>query len=125
MWYMRTRQRKRILEIDGESLGSRIRRLRKMCGLTQSELGEQIGVSMRAICSYERDECEPPTHILVPLSEALCCEIGQLMGTENSPEDNVDPLQRRWIRKMREVQALPDRKQRAIMQVLDMALQKG
>ena len=125
MWSMSTRQKRPILRADGESLGQRIRRLRKARGLTQSELGDQLGISMRAVCSYERDECEPPAHILVPLSEVLACDIAELMGTEGKETNGSDPLQRRWVKKMREVQSLPERQQRAIMQVLDMALQKG
>jgi len=47
------------------------------------------------------------------------------MGAQGKEETGSDPLQRRWVKKMREVQSLPERQQRAIMQVLDMAPQKG
>jgi transcriptional regulator with XRE-family HTH domain len=125
MWSMSARPKKPILEVNGESLGQRIRRLRKAKGLTQGELGEVLGASIRAVCSYERDECEPPAHLLLPLAEVLGVDIRQVMGAEVVPSELGPRLERRWVRKLREVQALPERQQRAIMQVLDMTLKSN
>jgi transcriptional regulator with XRE-family HTH domain len=125
MWRMSTRPKRPILEVNGESLGCRIRRLRKAKGLTQGELGEALGVSVRAVCSYERDECAPPANVLLPMAEALGVDIRQVMGAEAVGEEAEPGLERRWVRKLRDIQELPERQQRAIMQVLDMALKSN
>lgn len=54
-----------------EKVGYKISELRKNKGLTQSDLGERLGVSFQAVSKWERGETLPDTAILVPLSEVL------------------------------------------------------
>ena len=54
-----------------EKVGNKIAELRKNKGLTQSDLGEHLGVSFQAVSKWERGETLPDTAILVPLSEVL------------------------------------------------------
>jgi transcriptional regulator with XRE-family HTH domain len=122
MLLMSNRPKRPILKANGESFGERLRRLRKAQGLTQGELGEVLGVSVRAICSYECDECQPPANILVPMAKQLNVGMEELMGITAPTVQKMPALQRRWARKFDRIQGLPERQQRAIMQVLDMAL---
>ncbi len=57
--------------MDIEKVGRLIAELRKNKGLTQSDLGERLGVSFQAVSKWERGETLPDTAILVPLSEVL------------------------------------------------------
>ena len=125
MMLVMTRSRKGPVRAgNGKTLGEQIRGLRKQQGLTQGELGDRIGVSIRSICSYERDECEPPVQTLLKLANALGLTLDELLGGSLvTPKRKKTPNpQRRWIRKIEEIQKLPERKQRAVLQVLDMAL---
>lgn len=114
-------RRRPIKTAEGQTLGQHIRELRKGRGLTQRELGERIGASIRAVCSYERDECEPPIQILIDLAGALQLSLDELVGSKPVPAAVREP-QRRWVRTIEQIQELPERKQRAVLQVLDMAL---
>ncbi len=108
---------------NGESFGQRLRRLRKAQGFSQTELGEIISTSKRAVSSYECDQREPPAHIIPKLATLLDVSSDYLLGLEGeatSPKST--PLRRRWMRRVAELEKLPERKQQALMQVMDMAL---
>ena len=122
MLLMSRTRREPIRTANGNTLGEQIRMLRKGLGMTQGELGSQIGASTRAICSYARDECEPPVQVLVELAGALDTSLDSLLGLKEGGEPKSQRAQRRWLRKIEEIQELPERKQRAVLQVLDMAL---
>ena len=54
-----------------EKVGEQIAALRKAKGLTQSELGERIGVSFQAVSKWERGETLPDVTLLPDLSKIL------------------------------------------------------
>jgi len=108
--------------IDGLTFGQRLARLRQAQDYTQPELGELVGVSSRALCSYERDQREPPAHVLPDMAKHLNVSLDELMGSEDIRSQKQPAISRRWVRKFEQIDQLTDRKQRAIMQVLDMAL---
>lgn len=55
----------------GESLGSKLRRLREKMGLTQKELADQVGISHSLIGQIETDRIQPSIATLNRLAEAL------------------------------------------------------
>lgn len=57
--------------MDMKSVGSQIALLRKNKGLTQSQLGDRLGVSFQAVSKWERGETLPDTAILLDLAEVL------------------------------------------------------
>lgn len=54
-----------------EKVGEQIAVLRKTKGLTQSELGERIGVSFQAVSKWERGETLPDVTLLPDLAKIL------------------------------------------------------
>ena len=124
MWLMRT-ARKVIKSDDGKTFGDRLRLLRKAQGLTQGELGQSVGVSTRAVCSYECNICDPPVSVLIRLSTSLNVSLDEILGRKGTVVQKQDPAPRRWLRKIEQIQRLPEHKQKAIVQVLDMALKSA
>ena len=57
--------------MNTNKVGEQIAHLRKEKGLTQSELGERIGVSFQAVSKWERGETLPDTSILPDLARVL------------------------------------------------------
>lgn len=57
--------------MDIQKVGGQISLLRKAKGITQSELGERIGVSFQAVSKWERGETLPDTAILPDLANIL------------------------------------------------------
>ena len=122
IYYMPKNKQTPIKTKNGDTLGNRLRALRKTKGLTQSELGERVNVSTRALCSYETDQREPPAHLLPILAKNLDVSLDELMGLKTSNKKTQPKLQRRLTQRLEQIERLPQRKQRAILQVLDMAL---
>ncbi len=66
-----------------EKVGKQIAFLRKAKGITQSELGERIGVSFQAVSKWERGETLPDITILPDLAKILETTVDYiLLGSE-------------------------------------------
>ncbi len=69
--------------INNETVGKQIARLRTDKGLTQTELGERVGVSFQAVSKWERGETLPDVSVLPDLADVLETTIDTLLrGTE-------------------------------------------
>lgn len=122
MWDMA----KKVLHMSQQgTFGQRLRRFREGRGLTQSELAQAIGSSQRAICSYEQDRTEPPLSGLSQMASVLGVSLDQLMGRDAATIEESKTASVRWTRKLEEINRLPERKQRTIMQAIDLALKSA
>lgn len=65
-----------------EAVGARIRIRRKMLGVSQAELAEQIGVSFQQVQKYERGTNRASASTLLRIAEALDCPAAALLGAE-------------------------------------------
>lgn len=70
-----------------DSYGERIRVARKKARLTQTELGEKIGVTHGTISKWESNEITPNIVIFAKLPEALGCSVADLLPIELLPMD--------------------------------------
>ena len=70
-------------------LGSRLKEARKRCGLTQSELGNLIGVGKSAICSYEKETRNPTIENIIELICVLGVTADYLLGTDKIIKTDV------------------------------------
>ena len=61
--------------------GIRIKQLRKEAGLTQAELGKQLGVVKQTISSWENNISEPNGDTLIQLSNILNTSPDYLLGS--------------------------------------------
>lgn len=66
------------------TFGEKVKKARKELGLTQTQLGEKIGVSRRTITSYEADAFPPRTRELYcKLAEVLGVNVNYLLTQED------------------------------------------
>ena len=73
--------------MDMQKVGEQIAALRKAKGLTQSDLGERLGVTFQAVSKWERGETLPDTAILPDLAGVLETTVDHiLMGGERIME---------------------------------------
>jgi len=101
-----------------EPFGPRLASLRKARGYTQTELGELLGVSQRAMTYYERETQRPPAHLLTRLAEVLNVSVDALLG-RRPIKDRPMPRNSRLWRKLREIEKLPPGDRRAVLKILD------
>lgn len=69
--------------------GPAIKRLREERGLTQSELGERIGVGDKAVSKWETGRGLPDISLIQPLAETLGVSVIELMNGDRIRNQNV------------------------------------
>jgi transcriptional regulator with XRE-family HTH domain len=106
------------------SFQDRLRELRKVKGLSQSQLGEQVGLHYTHIGRYERGVSRPGADTLQRLADTLGVSCDYLL--EGSPEDaaRADFKDRELLRQFQEVERLPDEDKAVIKRLLDAFLMK-
>jgi transcriptional regulator with XRE-family HTH domain len=105
-----------------ETQGQRLARLRKAAGVTQSELAKAIGTSQRMIAYYEKHSLELPARLLPQMAKTLGVTVDQLVGAE--PVKAVSPQEGRLLRKLKEVNRLPAKDQKAVIYYIEALLTK-
>jgi len=99
-------------------IGPRIAKLRKLQGFSQEALAAKIGISRKQVSDYERGMANLSHEMIIRFSLALGIESDILLGLNDS-EEPPDTIALRFSRRMRELQALPESKTKAILKVLD------
>jgi transcriptional regulator with XRE-family HTH domain len=72
--------------IDTAGLGGNIRRLRRKKGLSQAQLGEELGLTQKVVSAYERNYRIPPASIIPMVAETLGATPDELYGAQSGPE---------------------------------------
>lgn len=70
------------------TFASRLRELRKERGLTQKQLAEQSGTSIRGIQNYELGERSPAFDVLISLADFFDVSLDYLTGRTDKREVN-------------------------------------
>ena len=108
---------------EATDFGKRVAAARRERGLTQRELAELLGVSQKMVEYYERRASNVTADVVCKLSEVLNVTADELLGT--SPQKAKPGPKSKLQRQIEQIERLPQSKQKAIVQVLDMALQQG
>lgn len=66
--------------IDAAKVGRHIADLRKVKGLTQSQLGERLNISFQAVSKWERGETLPDVGILLDLAKVLETTVDHILN---------------------------------------------
>ena len=66
--------------IDAAKVGRQIAELRKVKGLTQSQLGERLNISFQAVSKWERGETLPDVGILLDLAKVLETTVDHILN---------------------------------------------
>ncbi len=77
--------------------GARLKELRRKAGLTQSQLGDRIGLTKSVISFYEQQERTPSPAVIVRLSEVFHVTTDYLLGVERGRVLDVSDLTREQV----------------------------
>ena len=111
-------EKKAVLDSNAKEIGSRIALLRKQKGITQKELAERIGVTRTMITDYECGRVRMYDEILARLAVVLDCSTDMILGLKSISKNDAAP-QLKFTRRIRELEQLPEIKQKAILKTLD------
>jgi len=97
--------------------------MRKARGLTQTELGNKIGLSKRMVAYYEGQTKRPPANLLIPIAKALKVSIEELLGAKKMSLNETTHAAL-W-RRLKKVETLPKSDQRALLKMLDACIKSN
>lgn len=106
----------------GETVGDRIRQLRKTKGLTQRELGRQVGLSQRIVTYYESQGGTLSPELLARFADALDVSTDRLVGREKPtrrPASSNTPGELRLWRRFKRVKELPTHDRKTVLKMID------
>ncbi len=106
------------------NFGKRLAEIRKARGLTQQQLADKIGVSRRVIAYYEGETSYPPTHIMIPLSEALRVTPNEFLGSEESIK-LLDPKLAALWRRLKVMETFSEKDRKAIIRHVEVIAEKN
>ena len=95
-----------LMEIS-EEFSKNLEYYRKLKGLSQRELATQTGISNRMIAHYEKNPGAVPFKNLQILAKALDITIGDFFASIPG-RNTTEKIDIRWIKKIKEIQQLPD-----------------
>ena len=80
-----------MLNVSPETFGQRLRRIRKLQGLTLKQLAEKSGIWFTAISRWERDERIPKVKHLKKVADALGVPLDYLTEPLKEEPNNGQP----------------------------------
>jgi transcriptional regulator with XRE-family HTH domain len=104
-----------------EGFGKRLAQIRKSRGLTQAELGKNVGVSTRIIAYYELESDQPPGALLLDLAKVLRVSSDELLGLKPVHEKE-DPKTARLLNRLRAIGRLSPADRRFVLKITDTLL---
>lgn len=112
------------IDLGTETIGERIARVRKDRGFTQTELANEMGIIQKLVSDYERDRLRPHPEMLARFALALEVTTDELIGL-NKIKTSKTISNRRLLRRLAQIEALPRKAQDTIIDMIDLAINNG
>jgi transcriptional regulator with XRE-family HTH domain len=114
--------------LSHKEVGERLRTLRITRGLTQTDLAKLVGSHQTALSQVEVGRRGVSLDQIMKLAKALKVTPDEILGQAPKSPPNGDSQRRlrsgRIQRRLERIEALPDAKQRALLQMVDAFLDK-
>lgn len=107
-----------------DTLGQRLARIRRERGLTQIELAERLGTVQPVISDYERGLLRMNGEVIIALARILSVSADELLGIDQ-PRAVPTVKNRRLLRRLHELDQLPQRDQQALLRTIEAFLRKA
>jgi transcriptional regulator with XRE-family HTH domain len=107
--------------VSKKEVGKRLRELRLQRGLTQQELAQKLATTQSNVSGLERGTRSLTVHQVVKLAEALRTTTDDLLRGIHAGKhrDNGASRDRRFLRRLEQIDALPKRKKQALLTTID------
>jgi len=108
------------------TLGDRIKRLRQERNWSQAQLAQRLNLHQKQVSGYERNVHVPSVDVLIRLAELLNVSLDYLAFENRDDARSATQIaDRELLRKMEEVDKLPEADKSAIKAVLDSFILKS
>lgn len=117
------RRGKYIAPVDEKTIGGRLRELRKRRGLTQTEVAEQLGVRQVLVSEYELGQTRIHGALVAAFAKVLRTSADEILGLKDA-KDKGSIQDRRFLRRLEQIDRLPRRKKDALLTTIDAFLSR-
>lgn len=115
----------RNFKLSKKEIGERVRELREERGLTQAELGELLDLTQSNISAIERGDRGVTIHQAVRVARMLRVSVDELLtGNKPSEEQPARIQDRRFLRRLQQIEKLPKGDKQALLKTIDAFLSK-
>lgn len=114
---------KYLAPVDEQTIARRLRELRKRRGLSQVELAQKVGIDQTLLSTYERGAVRIHGAMVAALATALRATTDVLLGLKDSKENGLIK-DRRFLRRLEQIDRLPRRKKDALLTTIDAFLKQ-
>ena len=105
-------------ELFFTQMGRRMARYRSEAGLTQKDLGEQIGLKQQLVAAYEKGTRRIPASLLEPICQSLGIHVDELLGIEVEESKRRGPAP--FVqKKVEQIQQLPLSQRKSLLDTID------
>ena len=99
-------------------IGDRVKELRNLKNLSQQELADKIKLSKSQMNRYENRGVQPPADVLNKLADILDTTVDFLINGNKDEKAKATLKNNELLNKFREMEALPDTEQNALLTVI-------
>ena len=110
-------------EQGARAIGQRLAHIRKVRGLTQTDVAGQLGLAQSVYSTYESGDLRLHGELLLQLSSILKTSPNEILGFEESLPA-ITPLDRRLLKRLQKVETLSRRQQQALIRTIDEFLER-
>ncbi|MBM4338081.1 MAG: helix-turn-helix transcriptional regulator [Deltaproteobacteria bacterium] len=107
-----------------ESIAERVARIREERGITQEEMARLLKVSQPIASDYERGELRLHGELIIQLAKTFGVTTDEILGLE-STKNNGTAKNRRFLRRVQQIDNLSKRDQEALLRTIDAFLTKA
>ena len=118
----KTTRNRDLLTVDGETLGTRLARIRKQHGYTQSGLAKETGIAQNLISEYETGKKRLHAELIVRLATALHVSADELLGLKKGKAADLSPPRLPILRRLERLSTLPPWTRTNILRTVDMLI---
>jgi transcriptional regulator with XRE-family HTH domain len=112
-------------QVTRSEFGKHLFTIRRARGISQKELGEKVGLSLRMISYYERDTNGPPVAVLKNIASALGVSASYLLGESPLKTTVKDEIDYALKKPVETLQRLPKKQQRTAITMIEALAAKG
>lgn len=105
------------IPLSTEPIADRIKRFRKLRGMTQVQLADKIGISRGLEASYESGRIRLYDDMVARFALALGISADALLGLDETSLQDVPSV--RFTKRLMELEKLPEPKKKALISTLD------
>jgi transcriptional regulator with XRE-family HTH domain len=104
--------------VDDQTIGKRLRELRKRRGFTQGELADRLGLNQPLVSQYEQGEIRMHAALVAAFAKALKVSSDEILGLKESKENGL-LTDRPVLRRLQKMEALSRRDKQALLRTID------